>query len=188
MGAKMVFNVAPDDAPDGAILYFQPAQLAVTIRARDILKPGELLSQRALAWRLAAQNGVERKKGNPPGSYTKQAVELAKAWVESGEALEAEGDRNAKCVVLPVATGEQPHDLATSPAPRPSDQARSQGKERPKQATYLMSIPWATETADHAQEPHLASSPIKAREGEVREVPAPPDGDDTGPNRDGEPS
>jgi hypothetical protein len=125
---QMTFDVVGDGDHPGAIHFFEPTDALAGYDPKDLVG-AEGVSTNQLAQRLSG------KPGTPSGSDNRLANRLRQRWLKDGLVEVIDGTRGAKMMRLVV-------DLATSPAPRQQDGAKS-------------------------VEPHLATAPIEALGGEV---------------------
>lgn len=103
---SMLFEVGDPAAPTEELLYWRPAPDALDIQPGEIIQPGERISTRDLARRLAGDALAEGAA--PPGEVMRRAAALRERWRETGRVHVHPGPRNALMLELAEATEEAP--------------------------------------------------------------------------------
>ena len=92
LNSEITFEVAPPDAPAGAIYYFKPFDPHAIYDPKELVGEGEI-STNEFAWRLS---GKPRETGkNPPGASTRLAEKLRDRWEHEGTIEVTPGPRQA---------------------------------------------------------------------------------------------
>ena len=100
--AELTLEVAPMTAEPGAVLYFRRAAAAGDRDPHDLLVPGERISTRDLARRLAGDalpDGAE-----PPGDLQRLASQLRERWRAAGQVTVTPGKRGSLLITLTAET------------------------------------------------------------------------------------
>jgi replicative DNA helicase len=96
--AEITLQVAPETAEPGEILYFRRAAAATDRDPRSLLEPGETLSTRDLARRLAGD--ALDVDAPPPGDLQRLAAQLRERWRAAGLVTVTDGPRRAQLIAL----------------------------------------------------------------------------------------
>jgi hypothetical protein len=85
------FVVAPDDAPEGEIVYFRRLNVLDTYKLEDLLDVGESVATNAIAWRIEGRE-PKSKDDRPSSRAAGIAKRLREAWASDPRAtVEREG-------------------------------------------------------------------------------------------------
>ncbi len=94
----VLFEVCSGEATAEELIFFRPAADASERDPHDFLKPGESISTRDLARRLAGDSLEE--DAEPKGDLKRLAASLREAWRKAGKVIVSPGPRNAKMMRL----------------------------------------------------------------------------------------